>query len=428
MIGYLSRRHILASGLAAAAFGARASTREPRRAADFIGSIGVNTHISSEPYASRFVTVQRLVAELGIRHLRDELRPTNDLGRWKSLFDHQGVMSHLLVSPATNTIEQMTAYINRLGRERISCIEGQNEGNADWFMAHKAARGDWARTVVACQRDVFERARQLAGTAIPIVSPSVINWKPADMALLRNAAPYCDYVAIHSYPQHAEEPETKADYAALGWYLKHMRDAFKPGAPVMATETGYNNTVKPGGSGVSERAASIYLPRMLLHNFSEGVARTFLYQLLDGGDEPGNWEHHFGLVRHDDTPKPAFTAIANLIAAVQDAPERSSAQGPLRIALDADAPSGMHVVQLSHTDGTTTAAIWRAERSWNVEEAADIEIAEVSCSLTADRTLADARVLIPNSSRDWRHIEAHGNRVSIPVADRVVLVRMTPAA
>ena len=370
--------------------------------------------------------VQRLIADLGIRHLRDELRPKNHLGRWKSLFDRQGVMSHLLVSPATNTIAEMATYVRRLGQERISCIEGQNEGNADWFMAHKAARGDWAGTVIAYQREVFQRMRDLSGAVIPVVSPSVINWKPADMALLRDAAPYCDYVAIHSYPQHAEEPETKADYASLAWYLRHMRDAFKPGAPVMATETGYNTSVKPGGSGVSERAASIYLPRMLLNNFSEGVARTFLYQLLDGGDEPGNWEHHFGLVRHDDTPKPAFTAIANLIGALQEAPAGSSLGRQAQITLEA--PISVRIVLLSHGDGTTTAALWRAERSWNVEKAADIEVPEVSCGLSADRPISRARMLVPNSSREWHDLDVRGASLSIPVADRVVLVRMTPRA
>lgn len=393
---------------------------------DFIESIGVNTHISSEPYSSRFDTVMRHVGDLGIRHLRDELRPSNDIGRWQELFRRHGVKSNMLVSPSTNTVAEMLAYIDKLGRDKLSAIEGQNEGNADWFMAHAAARGNWSRTVNEYQRDVFLALRQRYGPSLPVVSPSVINWKPADVALLRDSAPYCDHVAIHSYPQHAEEPETTADFADLAWYLKHMRDAFKPGAPVMATETGYNNTVKPSGSGVSEKAASIYLPRMLLHNFANGVERTFLYQLLDGGDDPAEWEHHFGLVRHDDTPKPAFIAISNLIGALRDAGEAApTASKTFRLSLRNPSKTA-RMLALSHPNGTMTVALWRAVRSWDVEKATDIDVTLEPLTIVSDDQLRSVRMLVPNKGLDWRSVSAEGRECTVPAGAEVALVHLTP--
>ena len=424
---HISRRCFLAGALAAAApfrATARAVSAPSFAARDFIESIGVNTHLSSEPYVSRFPIVSRLVADLGTRHFRDELRPSNDLSRWSELFDKHGVRSNLLVSPSTNTVADMNTYIGKLGREKISAIEGQNEGNSDWFMAQESAQGNWARTVIEYQREVFDAVRQRYGEALPVISPSVINWKPADMKLLRDAAPFCDYVAIHSYPQGAQEPETDADYAALSWYLKMLRDPFKPDAPVMSTEAGYNNIVKPGGSGVSEKASSIYLLRMLLNNYAHGVERTFLYQLLDSGDDPKEWEHHFGLVRHDDTPKPVFVAIANLIHALNVTKSESSARSP-NVTLY-NAVKSARLVPLTHDDGTLTAAVWRAERSWNVEKAIDIDVAPEPVIFNADQPLDRVQFVVPNEGRDWQDVTIQNGQFVISTADKIVLVRVTP--
>ena len=427
-----SRRIFLSGALSASmplrTLAADGSNIISRQATDFVNSIGVNTHLSSEPYLSRFQMVKTRIADLGIRHLRDELRPSNDIDRWQELFEHHGVRSNMLVSPSTNTIPEMLTYIAKLGREKITAIEGQNEGDADWFMAHKAAKGNWAQTVVDYQRNVFDTLRHRYGADLPVVSPSVINWKPADVALIRDAAPFSDHVAIHSYPQHAEEPETTADYAAVSWYLKHMRDAFKPGAPVMATETGYNTSIKPGGSGVSEKAASIYLPRMLLNNFAQGIEKTFLYQLLDGGDDPDNWEHHFGLVRHDDSMKPSYVAIANLIKALSRPPGAAHSNFfDLRVTLDNPTPLARSVL-LSHGDGSSTLALWQASRCWDPAKAIDLEPASTVIKLTASLRLEAARVVIPNDGQKWRQAPFQNSSLEIEVGPKITLLHLTPQA
>lgn len=251
----LSRRTLLQGAMVALLHRpASAQATTVHSASDFIDSVGVNSHLSSEPYAAAFSRVSDLLAASGIRHLRDELRPTNNLGRWRDLFARCKIRSHLLVSPATNTVSQMLDYLSALGVDKVSAIEGQNEGDGEWFMAQKGAGTNWGATVIAYQQDVYRslRARYSQDT-LPVVSPTVLDWKPSDVQLIRGAADFCDVVAIHSYVQHAEEPETDAPYASLSWYLRNMRDAFKPGAPVMATETGYNSMVQQGGSGVSNR-------------------------------------------------------------------------------------------------------------------------------------------------------------------------------
>jgi len=331
---HVSRRKVLQGGSAALLSTCSfASSESVRSAAEFVDSVGVNTHLfSSEAYAERFELVTEALRVSGIRHLRDELRPTDDLDRWRSLCSRHRIRLHLLVSPVTNTASEMLDYVQHLGVGHVSAIEGQNEGDSDWFMSQPQAGADWSETVVAYQREIFETLRAQPGLdALPIASPTVLDWKPADMRLIQAAARYCDLVAIHSYVQHAEKPETTADYSAISWYLRHMRDAFKPGAPVMATETGYNTMVRFGGAGVSEKAAAIYIPRLLLNNFASGIQRTFLYQLLDGGSDPHEWEHHFGLIRHDNTAKPAYRSVVSLLKALTIDDSHSSSDYELRV-------------------------------------------------------------------------------------------------
>ena len=55
---------------------------------------------------------------------------------------------------------------------------------------------------------------------------------------------------------------------------------------------------------VSERAAGIYVPRLLLENFREGIARTYIYELVDMSRDPDREKGFagFGLLRSNSSP------------------------------------------------------------------------------------------------------------------------------
>jgi hypothetical protein len=57
----------------------------------------------------------------------------------------------------------------------------------------------------------------------------------------------------------------------------------------------------------------VYLLRTFLEHFKGGIARTYAYELLDEKPDRGlrDPEQHFGPLRQDFTPKPAFTALRN---------------------------------------------------------------------------------------------------------------------
>ncbi len=394
-------------------------------AAAFVDSVGVNAHLSSEPYPSHFGTIRDLLAAAHIRHVRDELRPHTSLKPWRELFERHKIRSHLLVSPATNTVQQMLDYLEALGVEKVSAIEGQNEGDSQWFMAQRAAGGNWSAAVTTYQHEVYEALRsRYPAAALPILSPSVLDWKPDDAEAIREAAPFCDAVAIHSYAQHGEEPETEAPYAALSWYLRNMRDRFKPGAPAMATETGYYTLVQPGKSGISEAAAAIYIPRQLLNNFAAGVRRTFLYELLDEGMSPDDTEQHWGLVRYDGAPKPAYHALSILLDALQDGEAAApGAAKPLTATL-VDAPPKARMLQFRKADGSTVLAIWRAVRCWDPAAARDVQVSAMPLTARLGAPVSGATFRTLDRGSAWNALPISGNAVTVQAAAGVVLVRL----
>ena len=382
----------------------------------FVDSVGVNVHLGSDPYLGAFDTVRDQLGALGVRYVRDELRPDNDLGRWRTLHRLHGIRSHLLVSPVTNTVAEMLHYLDAVGPQTVSAIEGQNEGDSDWFMAQKQARPRWDQAVIAYQRAVF-RAVRARYPALPVLSPSVIDYKPVDARLLRPAAPFSDLVALHPYAQRAQAPETTDEYAGLDWYLRMMRDGFRPGAPAMATEAGYTTLDRPGG--ISEAAQATYLPRLLLHFFAAGIRRTFLYEFMDGGADPADSEHHFGLLRHDGSPKPAFTAVAGLLQALatpQPRPSQRMAQ-PV-IYMDGSA----RCVGFSKPEGEVILAIWRAVPVWDAERRKNVAVptTPVALRLNAPPRRADWR---PLSEAHWRSLPMTPD-LTFDVGASVALVRI----
>jgi len=412
----VSRRTFCAAALVV---GVKPQTVLPLEADQFVDGIGVCVHLASPPYATQFDRVAELAGTLGVRHFRDELRPDNDLTRWRSLHGRFGIRSHWLVSPTTNTVEQMLECLAALGPRIVSAVEGQNEGDGDWFKAQPASGGDWARAVVAYQRAIFRALRaRYAAAALPILSPALLDYRPEDTASIAAAASYCDCVAIHTYAQGGQEPETAAPYASLGWYLRAFRDRFKPGAPAMATEAGYNNAT--GGRGISATASATYLPRLLLHASSLGLVRTFLYELMDDGADPADPEQNYGLLRSNAEPKPAYHALQELIGALADPGPRFR---PVPVEIRAYGPSDLRRSVFQKRDGSVYVALWRAARAWDPVARRDEEVAPLPVLIAAGQAVS-ASALTVGAGRGWSALPQSGGNWTVPVAERVVLVRL----
>ena len=111
--------------------------------------------------------------------------------------------------------------------------------------------------------------------------------------------------------------------------------------------------------GVSERASAIYLPIAFLSGFGKGILRTFSYELVDEAADFSNPSGvgHYGLLDFYGNPKPAFTAMQNLIRILREPNVEHFDPGSLSITFE-DAPSTMDYPMLQKSNGDYYLAIW----------------------------------------------------------------------
>jgi hypothetical protein len=259
----------------------------------------------------------------------------------------------------------------------------------------------------------LEDAVRKAAPGVTLLGPSVLMGPsrvelPEDLPGHYNAHPY----AL------GEPPEP-----TIGTAVHEARPAgIREGA--FFTEIGYHNALaaSTGQPPVSEQAAAVYLPRALVAAFGAGVRRTFMYELLDEKPDPGlhDSEQHFGLLRNDLSPKPAFTAIKTLIAAVRSSPGSGSGLLPwdLRAPDDAD----VQHLMLARRDGSRALAIWRPVSVWDTDERQDADPGSVPVELLWGRPASDVTVWRPSVSEQPVLRRPQTRRLKLDLAGDLVLV------
>ena len=394
---------------------------EGRKAASadrFVDSVGVNVHMSYNDTAYRDVeAVRAALQELGVRHVRDGLvMGRDDQYRALSMLAEVGIRSNLILGdPAgrfgTGTLEEQVATLEGQLPDVAAAVEGPNEFD-------NANTDNWATALRGYQERLFDSvSRDPELQHLPVVGPSLIDtsrWP--EVGDLTDAL---DYGNAHPYPG-GEPPD--ADQ------LEGQLELAKPASgskPVFATETGYHNSLKPPEGqqpGVSEKAASAYIPRLLLEHFKLGIRRTFLYELADEKPEPAGRdpEQHFGLVRHDFSRKPAYAALKNMLGLLKD-------RGPSfeTGSLDYKVKAGQPVsdLLLQKRDGRFYLVLWRPDApAFSTETNKDVVPEPAAVEVTfpggADQVASYVPARSPRPEKDWE--DADSVRLQLG-ADAVVL-------
>jgi hypothetical protein len=178
--------------------------------------------------------------------------------------------------------------------------------------------------------------------------------KPASYATLGSIAASINYGNVHNYPSW-RNPGTAGsygfgygDYGSIPWALQ-MEGVTAPHLGVIATETGYTNATNTPNY-VPESVSAVYLPRLLLQQYLDGVKRTYIYELLSSGGED------FGLLRSNGYEKPAFFAVSNLLNLLSD-PGSSFTTTPFPITITGG-NSNVHSILFEKRDHTYYLAVW----------------------------------------------------------------------
>lgn len=344
-----------------------------------VDSYGIGIHLPflDTPYADPDKVADAL-SDLGVRHVRDDLFLDNprqyDAIRTVA---ERGIRFNLIMGrpDRPGTPADYVRTVAGLPAGAVESVEGVNE----WDLF--GGEPDWAAETVAWQADLHKAVRSTPATAsLPVLSPALaFRWNYAD---LPDLSEWSDVANAHMYPGgHRPTNEVGPITSALRSIL--------PTEPLIVTEAGYHNAVNTtnGHHPVTEQVAGAYLPRLLLDHVSRGHERVYSYELIDEHADPGrtNPEAAFGLLRHDWSPKPAYTAMKTLLGLLSD-PGPEFDTKPLRVAAAGWPADGRYLVTQKR-DGTHVVLLWRDSQLFDPTRRETLPDPSASVTLRLGRTL-----------------------------------------
>ncbi len=404
MSASLRRRSFLAGTAAVAAVPALAGLAGPadaaslkfatqgRRAQNLANMMGVVTVTSTKQgvYGERSLVKSRLL-ELGARHLRNRVF-TGNKGQIDFLRElgAAGFRLNALMGDPTNTAgtpEQLVQLVGEHLSHMTSSLEGANEWNLE-------GGANWVNELRGHQSRLWKAAKANPRTrGIPVLAPAL--GMRDGFQQLGSLEAYCDYGNMHLYTGGFIPGYRSDDMLAMQRYVSGAK-------PVMVTETGWHNAMKTGATHhpTPEGTAAVYGPRLFLEYFVRGVPRVFLFQLLDDASNPGLTDHeaHFGLLRHDFSRKPLFTALSNFMSLL-DKPGAPSVAAPAPLAFTVNnAPSDFMKVLVRRNDGAYVLFLWRRCSIYDSPDRVALKVANAPVSVTFG-SRRSVQTFRPTSSR-----------------------------
>ena len=391
----------------------------PASAEAFVDSVGVNIHSTyvDTAYANQAGVIASL-RDLGVHNVRDGLvagRP--DEREYLLALAQYGIRTTFIMgAPNADVVSSLDhgtrAFLARTG----AAFEGPNEYDAS---------GDpqWAANLRAYQQRLYRAIKgDPALASRPVFAASLVN--PGSPQQLGSLDGLADMANAHPYPA-GLPPEQSLDMLLP----ELARQA--AGRPIVATEDGYHNALATQGDHppTSERAAAIYLPRLLLENFRRGIKRTFIYELLDEKPDPGGTyrDEHFGLLHSDFSPKPAYWAVRRLLRVLSGPGGSAADEPPLRFSLS-QPPSAVHHLLLAGGNGTYYLALWRPVSVWDTIRRVDLYPKAIPVEVRFGDSPSSVEIFDPTRSQS-AVARASGSRdVQVDLAGDAVLFRIRNSA
>ncbi|GAB4457747.1 MAG: hypothetical protein OHK0029_18050 [Armatimonadaceae bacterium] len=442
----------------------------PAQSADrFVDSIGVCTHwgYPDTPYGFAYEQVRQKLVESGIRHVRDGLMRPIEVERVKEL-GKLGIQTCVLGEPEVGTPVQIRDKVKAIHQEvpgAIGAVEGPNEPDLFWVSNKKSYQGksgangakEAVEAAVLFHKDLYTAMKGDPATRdIPVIGialgkaydPGGNSPNPLPAGSLTsfvdwgNFHPYFGgnpfslpfaYGTIEKYLWDGTHPSTNMDEYPYALNTYHPPYAPKPMA---ATEAGCATDT----NGTSAVAHGKYIPRMFLEYFRKGIVRTYSYEFVDEFPDANNREARFGLLRRDLSPKPAYTALKNLIGLLSDPAQKTDKPFTPK-ALDftlAVSPVGewtrtqyVHSLLLQKRNGDYYLLLWHevANEDKSVTPRRQIQPPPMPATLTLNTPVSqDVEVYEwdEQGKMTSRSARLTAKRLSVNVPDRVLAIRLRP--
>ncbi len=384
----------------------------------FVDSIGVNTHLRylDTAYKDYDNIIKPRLKELGVRHIRDGLITTDlDSQQKFSELGKLGIKSTMLFDYRWNGDPKEVQEIVTILPNSVEAIEGPNE----WDVVQPTYQGQrFPKALRDFQNKLYSTVKGTATTRhLPVVAASMAHWWNATKV----GSLACDFGNIHSY----SGGKIPSDGDLDEWWIPAARLICGEN-PIMATETGWHNAIrdpKPLHPGVSEQAAGKYIPRLYLEYFNRNVQRTFTYEFIDQ-KLAIDQENNFGLLRYDGSPKPAFTALKNLITLLKD-PGVNFPLKSLAYTLTGNVLN-LHHTLLQKRDGKFYLILWQEVSSFDLETKQNIVVSDQPITINLKIPMVAATIYQPLKSikpiQQWRNPQ----RLNLTIPDHPLIVELMP--
>jgi hypothetical protein len=386
------------------------SAEQPSSAYDFVNSIGVNTHLNYFDWQyGNFQFVKKELQAIGIRHLRDGIHFQNSdynnllYGRWGEL-GTVGIRFDAVVDPRSNLgpmKPELLEEANTSSHHSIEAFEGPNELDISRMSNWIATDRDYAKALFNSVSALADRTR------FQVIAPSLaFAQRGSELGSLTD---YIDAGNLHPYPAGKMPSQIFPAQTELEKKVSGTKN-------IVITESGYHNALNDHTDqpAVSELASSRYIPRLFLENFSRGIERTYLYELLDGPPDTGltNNQFHWGLIRSNGSEKPAFAAMKRLIEELNDGTEPAHLDS-LTWSIDSK-NAQIHHLLLEKSSGEFDLVLWQETTSYDVTRQADIPVSPVQTTLALANPAR--KIIVYEPSVQSEPLKTATNTTTLPLA------------
>lgn len=409
----------------AAAFAAGSPTFHREKASSafaFVDSIGLQTHISyvDTPYG-KWPQVMAELVRLGVHHIRDALPLTPTF-----LKNHQELAAAGIRCTCGFAIDKPISADEIVQAARaasdVEALEAPNECDAGSNCGGGGKTG--IGHAVAFLPVLASAARVLA---VPVIGPSFTTAEAYDAT--GPISRWVEFNNLHVYFG-GRNPGTEGwgagdakghRYGSVDWWIDQSQ-VNAPGVPIVITETGYESFDRPVRPGtIPFDVESSYLLRTLLLAWSHGIHRTFVYELLDEFPDSG-----YGLLRHDLSEKPAFTALRNFLASIRD-PSQPGASGSLGFSIAGGDPSLDHVL-LQRSDGSFDLIFWMERSIYDAQLHSATPVSSDKVQLRLEPHYAVTRIVTfhNDGSVETRDLSSGSSDLSLTADQWPTVLRIAP--
>jgi hypothetical protein len=379
----------------------------------FTDSVGVNVHLAygNSVYASQFPQTMQSMISLGVKHFRDGLNQYAQPFQYQNaeMLGLAGIKADWLMDFNNSASIINSAYAN--APDATEEFEGSNELDADA-----------GPPLLAFMQLLNGTVRGNPATAaMPIIAPSFTQ--PASFATQGNLGSLINFGNTHDYFGN-RNPETApygGSFYNCGGYGSMQFDMCLSemvgvNEPVVSTETGYAS-----GVGLSDAIIGRYELRTLFESLSLGVMRTYLYELID---DPSSL--NYGLLTDSFSPRPAYTAIQNVLSLLKDV--SFPQPGKLNYTLAGQTQNVGHLL-LQKSNGTFYLAIWLGVQDADPDNPSTAyNVIPQNLILSTNTPIAGATTYVLDDSGNMTSSSTELTNGSLPivVSDRVTLIALSP--